>query len=268
MLYNAKNCSIKIDNTEMEYITFGSGEKNAILIPGLGDGLRTVKGKAVPFACLYHEFAQEYTVYAFSRKNRLEEGYTTRDMARDMKTAMDLLGIEKADIVGVSQGGMIAQFLAIDYPEAVDRLVLAVTVPKSNETLETVVGNWIQFAYDNNFYDINVDTAEKMYTEEHLKRYRKIYPLLTRLNTPKNPERFITMAKACITHDAYDELDKIKASTFVIGAAKDLIVTGDASRVLSERITGSELYIYEEYGHGVFEEAKDFNQRVHEFLMR
>ena len=268
MLYNAKNCTVDIGNTEMEYITFGSGEKNAILIPGLGDGLRTVKGKAVPFACLYREFAEGYTVYCFSRKNELEEGYTTRDMARDLKNAMDKLDIAKADIIGVSQGGMIAQFLAIDYPEVVDKLVLAVTVPKSNETVETVVGSWIQLAYDNNFYDINVDTAEKMYTEEYVKRYRKIYPLLARLNTPKNAERFITMAKACITHNAYDELDKIKTPTFIIGAEKDLIVSGDASRVLAERIAGSELYMYENYGHGVFEEAKDFNQRVHEFLMR
>lgn len=268
MFYNAKNCAITIGNTEMEYITFGSGKKNAILIPGLGDGLRTVKGKAVPFACLYHEFAQGYTVYCFSRKNEMEEGYTTRDMARDMKFAMEQLGIEKADIIGVSQGGMIAQFIAIDYPEVVDKLVLAVTVPKSNETLETVVGSWIQFAYDDNYYDLTVDNAEKLYTEEYLKRYRKIYPLLVRLNTPKNKDRFIIMAKACITHNAYDELDKIKAPTFIIGAEKDLIVTGDASRALAEKIAECELYMYEDYGHGVFEEAKDFNSRVHEFLMK
>ena len=268
MFYNAKNCAITIGNTEMEYITFGSGKKNAILIPGLGDGLRTVKGKAVPFACLYHEFAQGYTVYCFSRKNEMEEGYTTRDMARDMKFAMEQLGIEKADIIGVSQGGMIAQFIAIDYPEVVDKLVLAVTVPKSNETLETVVGSWIQFAYDDNYYDLTVDNAEKLYTEEYLKRYRKIYPLLARLNTPKSTKRFIIMAKACITHNAYDELDKIKAPTFIIGAEKDLIVTGDASRVLAERIAGSELYMYEDYGHGVFEEAKGFNQKVREFLLK
>ena len=76
------------------------------------------------------------------------------------------------------------------------------------------------------------------------------------------------MAKACITHNAYDELDKINAPTFIIGAEKDLIVTGDASRVLAEKIIGSELYMYEDYGHGVFEEAKDFNQRVYEFLLK
>lgn len=268
MFYNAKNCVVDIGNTEMEYITFGSGEKNVILIPGLGDGLRTVKGKAVPFACLYHEFAQGYTVYCFSRKNELEEGYSTRDMARDLKIAMDKLGIDRADIIGVSQGGMISQFLAIDYPEVVDKLVLAVTTPYGNNTVKEVVGSWITFVEQSKYYDLTVDTAEKMYTEDYLKKYRKVYPLLTRLNTPKNPERFLSMAKACITHNAYDELDKIKAPTFIIGAEKDLIVTGDASRVLAEKIASSELYMYADYGHGVFEEAKDFNQKVHEFLMK
>lgn len=268
MFYNAKNGTVDIENTELEYITFGSGEKNVILIPGLGDGLRTVKGKAIPFACLYHEFAQGYTVYCFSRKNELEEGYTTRDMARGLKIAMDKLGIKKADIIGVSQGGMISQFLAIDYPEVVDRLVLAVTAPCVNETIEKVVGDWIHFAEDGNYYDLTVDTAEKMYQEDYLKKYRKVYPLLTRLNTPKNPARFLIMAKACITHNAFDELDKIKAPTFIVGAEKDLIVTGDASRVLANRIPGSELYMFEDYGHGVFEETKDFNQVVREFLMK
>ena len=225
MFYNAKNCTVDIGNTEMEYIIFGSGEKNVILIPGLGDGLRTVKGKAIPFACLYHTFAKGYTVYCFSRKNELEEGYTTRDMARDLKIAMDKLGIDKADIIGVSQGGMVAEFLAIDYPEAVNKLVLAVTVPCVNEATETVVGDWIRFVEEQDYYALTVNTAEKMYTEEYLKKYRKVYPLLTRFNTPKNPQRFLTMAKACMTHNALDELNKIKAPTLVIGAEKDLIVT-------------------------------------------
>jgi len=50
MIYNAKNETVQIDNTEMDYITFGYGKKNVILIPGLGDGLRTVKGTALPFS--------------------------------------------------------------------------------------------------------------------------------------------------------------------------------------------------------------------------
>ena len=114
MLYNAKNGTLRIDGTTMEYICFGTGKRILVMLPGLGDGLRSMKGTALPMAVMYREFSKDYTVYAFSRKNVLPDGYTTRDMARDQAEAMHQLGIQKADIFGVSMGGMIAQHLAID----------------------------------------------------------------------------------------------------------------------------------------------------------
>ena len=68
MFYNAKNCSLKIDDTQMDYITFGKGDKTLVMIPGLGDALKTVKGSAAVFALMYKLFAKDYRVYVFSRK--------------------------------------------------------------------------------------------------------------------------------------------------------------------------------------------------------
>ena len=70
------------------------------MLPGLGDGLTTVKGTALPFAIAYRIYARDYKVYVFSRRNQLEEEYSTRDMARDQAEAMKRIGIEKADIMG------------------------------------------------------------------------------------------------------------------------------------------------------------------------
>ena len=66
MFYQAKNCKIGIGNTSMNYAKFGSGEKTLIMIPGLGDSLRTDKKVALFYAFLYEKFAKEYTVYVFS----------------------------------------------------------------------------------------------------------------------------------------------------------------------------------------------------------
>ena len=90
MLYNAKNGTLKIGGTTMDYIRFGTGERILVMLPGLGDGLRSMKGTALPMAFMYREFAKDFTVYAFSRKNVLPEGYTTRDMARDLQDAKEL----------------------------------------------------------------------------------------------------------------------------------------------------------------------------------
>ncbi len=266
MFYHAKNGNLEIDDTDMDYISFGNGKKTLIMIPGLGDGLKTAKGMAIPFAILYRSFAKDYKVYVFSRKNKLEEGCSTRDMAKDLHRAMAQLGIERADIVGVSQGGMIAQYLAIDFPESVNKLVLVVTLVRQNEVIQGLIPRWIKMAQENDYKGIMIDTAEKSYTEQRLKQYRPFYSVLGSVGKPKDFTRFLIMAKACIEHDAYDEIYKIKAPTLVIGADCDKIVGGKASEEIAECIKGSELKMYQGFGHGVYEEAKDFNQTVLEYL--
>lgn len=137
MFWGAKNGSVRIDNTDMAYVSFGKGNSTLIMLPGLGDGLTTVKGMAVPMAVAYRMYAKDYKVYVFSRKNGLEDGYSTKDMARDQAGAMRVLGIGRAKVLGVSQGGMIAQYLAIDYPELVEKLVLAVTSSRQNRRIRS-----------------------------------------------------------------------------------------------------------------------------------
>lgn len=252
----------------MDYISFGYGKKNLIMIPGLGDGLMTVRGKALLFAWMYRMFAKDFKVYVFSRKNELEKGYTIRDMARDQKFAMDRLGIKKASIVGVSQGGMIAEYFAIDYPEIVEKLILVVTIARQNEIIQGAVKHWIKLAKQNRYGKVMRDVTERMYTQDYIKKYRFFLPLLELYPTPKNPKRFLIMADSCITHELYERLEEIKAPTLVIGGEKDLTVGGEASKEIAARIKNSKLYMYEEYGHGLYSQAKDFNHRVYHFLNR
>ena len=73
------------------------------------------------------------------------------------------------------------------------------------------------------------------------------------------------MAESCVTHDAYESLDRIACPTLVIGGTDDRIVTGKASEEIAERIPSGNLYMYEGLGHGLYEEAPDFWQRVADF---
>ena len=266
MFYNAKNGNIKIRNSNMDYISFGKGDKNLILIPGLGDGLKTVKGTALPIAIMYKCFTKKYKVFVLSRINDLEESYSTRDMAKDYKAALETLGISQTDVIGISQGGMIAQYLAIDNPELINKLVLVVTLSRQNETVKNVINNWLKFAEMNDYKNIFIDTTEKSYTESRLRKYRPFYPLLSKISKPKNLKRFIIQAKSCISHNSYDELEKIKCNTLVIGVDDDKIVGKETSEELSEKIKDSKLVKYNGFGHGVYEEVKDFNEQILEYL--
>ena len=86
------------------------------------------------------------------------------------------------------------------------------------------------------------------------------------MTKPKSYDRFLNLAEACLRHDAYDALPEIKASTFVIGGGQDRAIGADAAAELAEKIPGAALKIYPEWGHGLYEEAKDFNDTILEFL--
>ena len=92
-----KNGTVKIGNTDMYYVSFGKGERKLVVLPGLSDGLATVKGKAMILSVSYRKFFDDYTVYMFSRKNVMPEGYSIRDMAEDQVLALRSLGIDRVD---------------------------------------------------------------------------------------------------------------------------------------------------------------------------
>ena len=267
-MLNAKNGRLTIRTGEMDYIRFGSGSKPLVMIPGVGDGLKTVKGMALPFALLYRELAKDFTVYVFSRRVNLSPGMTTRDMAEDLNLALEALGLSGVCLAGVSQGGMIAQWLAIDHPDKVGKLVLAVTLSRPSPTVRDVISRWSDMAQRGDYRGIMLDTAERSYSEKRLKKERLAYRFLGSIGKPKDFSRFLIQAASCVSHDAYEKLHRIACPTLVIGGADDRIVTGEASREIAGQIPGAELYMYEGLGHGLYEEAPDFWGRVREFCVR
>ncbi len=268
MLWNAKNGTVPAAGSEMAYVSFGRGEKVLILLPGLSDGLASVKGKALLLAKPYKLFFDEYTVYMFSRKDALQEGCTIREMAADQAEALRNLGIHKVSVMGVSEGGMIAQYLAIDHPELMEKLVLAVTAPKVNDTVRARIGAWTAYAKAGDHRQLMIDTAENSYSVSYLRNYRRIYPFIGALGKPKDYGRFFANCAAILGFDASEELPEIQCPTLIIGGADDRIVGPDAAKELKALIPGSALYVYEGLGHAAYEEARDFNRRVYRFLER
>ena len=262
MLYHAQNGTA----AGADYIRFGTGRKNLIMLPGLGDGLRTTRGTALPMALYYRSLAKEYTVYMISRKTKLTEGASTRDMARDLKDAMVALGIEKASLMGVSMGGMIAQHFAAAYPDMVENLVLVVTCARENPVLLESLEEWIACARQGDHTALMDSNLRRIYSENYYRKNKWMVPVTGVLTKPKSYERFLIMAEACRTHNAWKSLPAITAQTLVIGGEQDRSLGGEASREIAARIPGAVLKRYHQWGHGLYEEAKDFLPVVTDYL--
>ena len=210
----------------MDYVTFGKGKDPLVIIPGLGDGLQTVKGKAQLFSLSYRLLAKRYKIYVFSRINELRQGYTTRDMAADVAEAMETLNLDTAYVMGISQGGMIAQWLAADFPEKVQKLILAVTTAKPSQLARERIEHWQKLSQSGNFRDLMLDIAKHSYTQ---KSYQK-------------------------------------CPTLVLGALEDDVIGVDGSKELAKAISGCQLLILKHSGHALYEENKVFQEAVCEFL--
>ena len=262
MLFYAKNGHIN----GTDYICFGTGNRNLIILPGLGDGLQTVKGTALPMAWMYRIFSKDFTVYMFSRKADLPQGHSTRDMAHDLKETMDALGIQKADVLGVSMGGMIAQWLAIDYPEKVGKLILAVTSARPNGILTDSLEEWMDQARNDDHQALMESNLRKIYSPGYYRKSKPLLPLLSKITKPKTYDRFLIQAEACLHHNAYDLLPQIAPPTLIIGGEQDQALGCAASREMAQAIPNAQLKVYPQWGHGLYEEAPDFNQTILNFL--
>ena len=262
-MYNAENITVTLPSgAEMYYAKFGKGSKRLVMIPGLN--IVDMSGTANNLAYFYRKFTKDFTVYVFDRRKGRDPGCTLRSMAEDAADAMKTLNIGNAYVIGVSQGGMIAQYLAAEHPELVKRLVLGVTAAKTNPLMIGAVDDWLAMAESGDLQGILTNSYDKMYTEKQMKLYKRLIPLMMRFTRFMEIERFADHARAIYSLDSYDILDRIKCPTLVLGAEQDKITTAEGSREIADKL-GCKLHIFPDEGHAAYL-GKGFNRMVYDFF--
>lgn len=263
---STKGETLYFNDKSMDYVTFGKGKQPLVIIPGLGDGLQTVKGKALLFSLSYRLLAKRYKIYVFSRINELRQGYTTRDMAADVAEAMETLNLDTAYVMGISQGGMIAQWLAVDFPERVQRLILAVTTAKLSQLARERIEHWQKLSQSGNFKHLMLDIAQHSYTQKSYQKWRLLYHIMGRMGRIKDEKRIVIQSQSCLEHNSLEVLKDIHCPTLVLGTLEDGVIGVNGSKELAKAISGCQLLILKHSGHALYEENKVFQEAVCGFL--
>ena len=208
--------TVRTDTFEMDYAKIGSGDKPLIVIPGIS--IKNPLNFANSFSVPYKIFLNNYTLYFFDRKKEAKPGYTLEQMADDQVEALKAIGIEKADIFGVSQGGMIAQYIAIRHPQIVNKLVLGSSTSRPEPLQLETIGKWARLADSRKAQELVDSFLDKCFSEKFLARYRRALKAMYETVTDAEMERFSVFAHACDFVNTYDDLGKIKSPTLVLGA--------------------------------------------------
>jgi len=190
--------------------------------------------------------------------------------------AMDHLGIDKAHILGVSMGGLIAQHIALSHPERVRKLVLGSTYASSQGGGEHSAEymKYIGISEDTSDEELGqIDPEKIMGAVVSLSSNNRLLgivakPLLRiiawRLATEGAREQY----QAIQGHDTLDRLPTIQTPTLVIVGAQDRLVNPTSSDVLADAIPSARLVKIEGGSHAFFLSKRGrFNKVVLDFLL-
>lgn len=197
--------------------------------------------------------------------------YTAAEMADDAIQALDEAGVDRAHVVGTSLGGMVAQELALGYPDRVDRLVLACTTPggpNAHPMPQQTVALMAEAA------TLEPAVALRRFVEnalapatvaEHPELVDRI--LAHRIATAQDPVAWAAQAAAGATFDAFERLGALAAPALVQHGDEDVVVDPRNADLLVELLPDAHLERLPGTGHLFFWEAPErFVSSVSAFL--
>ncbi len=174
--------------------------------------------------------------------------YLIRQMARDARVILNAAGVEAADVIGASMGGMIAQELALRFPQCVRRLVLACT---SHGGFFSGWPDFTGFARRTNWSrpdEIKRALMPLLYAGA-TSRARIEEDLQIRSRCNWCYQGFLGQLTGILAWSSYHRLPHIEIPTLVIHGEEDRLVPPRNGKALATRIPGAQFRLVPNAGH-------------------
>jgi len=264
--------TVLANGIDVYYEEHGEGDP-LLLIMGWG-------GNAATWRPQLRGLAERFRVIVFDnrgvgRTSAPFERYSIPQMAEDAVALLQALEVRRAHVFGVSMGGMVAQELALRFPEWVDALVLGCTSPGSERApgLAKLRGDVAEFHKTAAAGGVDLgwfgEFMRLLWTERAISRADTSLQdfILSLIRFPPTVHGMKHQAEAVLAHDTYSRLGEIKQATFVITGDDDPLIDPENSQVLAQRIPRAQLRVFEGLRHAFHLERPDeANAAVIDFI--
>ncbi len=240
----------------LPYFDFGKGDKDFILIPG--SSMTSILEEAEGIKALFAPYTDDFHIYVFDVPTNLDLITSIGQFADIIADASSDLGIQKADVYGVSFGGMVAQELAIRHPGLVRSLTLASTMSRNNELSNEVISKW---ANTFNPEELAKELFSHVYSEQYYKKYEEAFHAIESNSTEEGVKRLHNINRIILEFSVYDKLDQIKCPVYVFAGSSDNTLGVEASIEIAEKLD-CYIKIHENYSHAVYDEFPGFYDDV------
>ncbi len=255
---------VSINDRDFEYAETGTGD-DLILLNGIGGCVFDWKPEFIQALSKDHRLILP-NIRGIAGSDDHPSDYSIEDMAEDIKGLIDELGISKCHVAGYSIGGMMAQELALKYPEIVNRLILISTncgkdsqVEKGLNAMNGVSGTLEEIIRAN---------AKILLTEKWTQDNPDFMGWFPLHETLPDPAVFKKHSMAIINwKGTADRLASLEHETLILTGDCDIVTPVKDAALLEELIPDSRKYIIDNAGHGMlYQHPIDIADQIRNFL--
>jgi len=212
----------------------------------------------------------DYRGQGLSDKPRIK--YSIDTLVDDIKGLLDHLNIKKVHMLGISYGGVLAMRFAIKYQDYLKSLIIVDTTPIADHYIKRICDQWMMAARLHSGRYLFLTMIPTIYSAYFINERWDFVSSTATAFEKVDFDAFIELLKTVFDKDVnvLDELHKIKVPTLIIAGERDKFAPPEIySKMIHERIEGSELVIIEKAGHVViWEKPIEFNAIVIDFIKR
>lgn len=195
--------------------------------------------------------------------------YSIAQFAEDWAGLLDHLRVRDATLVGLSQGGMVAQALAINRPDLVARLVLVATSCRSHPDSKSNMEARITALADAGAQAAAQVAAESIFSAAWRRQHPEELARFLHWRCLASTEPLLAAMRAVYGYDVSPGLPGIRVPTLIIAGTGDTLIPPEASRQIADLIPGAELHLLADVGHIIPVEAPvAFARLLQDFLQQ
>jgi pimeloyl-ACP methyl ester carboxylesterase len=253
------------------FVRVGKYRPPIVVLPGLTLDYRPPSWWVMSsYALGFHRLSTARTVYIVQRRRGLSPDTTLRDLA-DEYAALIRHEWGKADLMGLSSGGAIAQHIGLDHPESVHSLILVMSGAKLAAGGRDIGLRWLGLAQTGAWALLREELLRSALdgdTSERLARAYRLVPGEGRPPDPVDAQDFVTILSSLLNQDTSLRLPGLSLRTLVVGSGQDLFYPETALRDLAGAIPRSTLIIHPEGQSGFAKQhALELQDNVLGFLL-
>jgi pimeloyl-ACP methyl ester carboxylesterase len=245
---------------------------------GKGDPIILISGYSAPLefwdSTLLEKLASNHTVITFDNRGlgnttSGNRNFTIPQFADDTSGLLDALNIKKADVLGWSMGGFIAQELALTHPDKVGKLIIYASIcggkesaPPTPDVLK-VFSDQTGTSIDRikRFMPLLFPTEWRTQNPNYLRNLPAITENILNETLNLQTQAIINWPGTC------NRLNSITQPTLVIVGTDDTLTVPANSLLMTEKISGAWLVQIRGGGHGLmFQSPEEFSNIVLTFL--